>query len=58
MPDGNVPPSPDPIEGCCVVGRRARKEWAELRKRQEDTQQTLDWVSRTVLGRPLTNLSL
>ncbi len=30
---------------------RARKEWAELHKRQEDTRQTLDRESRTVLGR-------
>ena len=30
---------------------RARKEWAELLKRQEDTRQTLDRESRTVLGR-------
>ena len=31
---------------------RARKEWAELHKRQEDIRQTLDRESRTVLGRP------
>ena len=30
---------------------RARKEWAELHKRQEDNRQTLDRESRTVLGR-------
>ena len=30
---------------------RARKEWAELHKRQEDTRQTLDRERRTVLGR-------
>ena len=30
---------------------RARKEWAELHKRQEDMRQTLDRESRTVLGR-------
>ncbi len=30
---------------------RARKEWAELHKRQEDTRQRLDRESRTVLGR-------
>ena len=30
---------------------RARKEWAELRKRQEDTRQRLDRESRTSLGR-------
>ena len=30
---------------------RARKEWAELHKRQEDTRRTLDRESRTVLGR-------
>ena len=30
---------------------RARKEWAELHKRQEETRQTLDRESRTVLGR-------
>ncbi|MDE2870247.1 MAG: relaxase/mobilization nuclease domain-containing protein [Gemmatimonadota bacterium] len=30
---------------------RARKEWAELHKRQEDTRQKLDRESRTVLGR-------
>ena len=30
---------------------RARKEWAELHKRQEDTRQRLDRESRTLLGR-------
>ncbi len=30
---------------------RARKEWAELHKRQEEMRQRLDWESRTVLGR-------
>ncbi|MDE2871369.1 MAG: hypothetical protein OXQ94_06730 [Gemmatimonadota bacterium] len=30
---------------------RARKEWAELHKRQEDMRQRLDRESRTVLGR-------
>ena len=30
---------------------RARKEWAELHKRQEDNRQSLDRESRTVLGR-------
>ena len=30
---------------------RARKEWAELHKRQEDNRQRLDRESRTVLGR-------
>ena len=30
---------------------RARKEWAELHKRQEDTRQRLERESRTVLGR-------
>ena len=30
---------------------RARKEWAELHKRQEDTRQRLEEESRTVLGR-------
>ncbi len=30
---------------------RARPEWAELHERQEDTRQTLDRESRTVLGR-------
>ena len=30
---------------------RARKEWAELHKRQEEMRQTLDRESRTVLGR-------
>ncbi len=30
---------------------RARKEWAELHKRQEETRQRLDRESRTVLGR-------
>ena len=30
---------------------RARKEWAELHKRQEDMRQKLDRESRTVLGR-------
>ena len=30
---------------------RARKEWAKLHKRQEDTRQRLDQESRTVLGR-------
>ena len=30
---------------------RARKEWAELHKRQEDTRQRLDRESRTSLGR-------
>ena len=30
---------------------RARKEWAELHERQEDTRQRLDRESRTVLGR-------
>ncbi len=30
---------------------RARKEWAELHKQQEDTRQRLDRESRTVLGR-------
>ena len=30
---------------------RARKEWAELHKRQEDMRQRLDQESRTVLGR-------
>ena len=30
---------------------RARTEWAELHKRQEDTRQRLDRESRTVLGR-------
>ena len=31
--------------------RAARKEWAELHKRQEDMRQRLDRESRTVLGR-------
>ena len=30
---------------------RARKEWAELHKRQEDTRQRLDRETRTLLGR-------
>ena len=30
---------------------QARKEWAELHKRQEDTRQRLDRESRTLLGR-------
>ena len=30
---------------------RARKEWAELHKRQEETRQRLDRESRTLLGR-------
>ena len=30
---------------------RARKEWADLHKRQEDTRQRLDRESRTLLGR-------